>query len=107
MDRTSTTSARSFEQDLLWSVLDQDAVPDILGMARTNWNVGGPAAWAELRRQAALGRLRANRGVEPSTPVDLAQLPPEQGMEDQELFVEPTEATFTRLNELAGAAATA
>ena len=99
-DRQQGTHARSFEQDLLWSVLDQDAVPHVLAMACDNWGVDADAAWAELVRQAALGRLRAYRGPEPDASVDLARTPLDEATQDYELFVEPTEATFARLSEI-------
>ncbi len=85
--------AGSFEQDLLWSILDQDAVPQIFDMARTNWNVDAASAWTALLEQAQLGRLRAYRGTGPFVPVDLNQLSVGDVAQDHALFVEPTEAT--------------
>ena len=51
------TRARSFEQDLLWSVLDQDAVPHIITMARDNWSIEPLTAWHELGKQNSQGCL--------------------------------------------------
>ena len=104
-DHQQRTRARSFEQDLLWSVLDQDAIPDILAMARDHWSMDTTAAWAALVQQAALSRLRAYRGTGPFRPVDLARTLLTEAARDYELFVEPTEATRLRLNEI-GAEAT-
>ncbi len=92
--------AASLEHDLLRSVLDQDAVPQILTMARDNWGVDTAGAWAALQQQAALGRLRAYRGLGPYTAVDLTQASLEDVAEDPEVFVEPTDGTFARLNEI-------
>ncbi len=100
MDRKRATRAHSFEQNLLWSVLDQDAVPHILEMARNHWGVDAAAAWAALREQAVLGRLRAYRGTGPFTPIDLAHVLLDDAAQDYKLFVEPTEATRARLNEI-------
>ena len=94
--------ARSFEQDLLWSILDQDAVPHILTMARNNWHVDEQAAWAALVQQFTLGRLSAYRGVDGNPVVDLMQCSGDDVREDYHLFVEPTDATFTRLHEIGG-----
>lgn len=93
--------AASFEQDLLWSVLDQDAVPNILEMARFRWGIGTETAWVELCKQAALGRLHAYIDAGSITPVDLVQLGLEDSAENHFLFVEPTEETQRRLNVLA------
>ena len=106
-DQQQRTRARSLEQDLLWSVLDQDAVPSILAMARDHWSVDAAVAWAALERQAALGRLRAYRGTGPFTPVDLAQVAFAEAEQDHELFVEPTEATHLRLREIGAETASA
>jgi hypothetical protein len=95
-----TRKARSFEQDLLWSVLDQDAVPHILAMAHDSWGLDSAAAWTALREQATLGRLRAYRNEGSPAPVDLAQAPLDEAGQDYKLFVEPTEATFARLREI-------
>lgn len=95
--------ASSFEQDLLWSVLDQDAMPHILDMAREHWKLGPDAAWAVIQAQSAAGRLRAYRGIEPGPYVDLSQAALKDVRQDFELFVEPTEATKNRLGELSGA----
>jgi hypothetical protein len=100
MESTDTKRARSFEQDLLWSVLDQDAVPHILNMARDHWGLDAATAWAALQQQAVLGRLRAYRGMGPFTPADLAALSLAEAAQDFVLFVEPTEATHARLAEL-------
>ena len=83
--------ARSFEQDLLWSILDQDAVPQILEMARRNWNIDAATAWRALQRQAAQGRLRAYRGLEAFQLVDLTLASLDDVAQDFELFVEPTD----------------
>ena len=100
MDRKQATQAHSFEQDLLWSVLDQDAVPHILEMARDHWGVDAATAWAALREQATLGRLKAYRGTGPFIPVDFTKIRFEGAGQDYELFVEPTEATHARLSEI-------
>jgi hypothetical protein len=98
-DRQATRAA-SLEQDLLWSVLDQDSVPNILAMASHNWKAASPAAWAALLQAEAFGRLRAYRGEGPFTTVDLTQVPLEMAAHDHELFVEPTEKTHARLNDI-------
>jgi len=85
-------------------VLDQDAVPHILEMAREHWGVDAAAAWAALRQQAALGRLGAYRGTGPFTVVDLAEVLLDDAAQDYELFIEPTEATRARLIEIGGGA---
>ncbi len=100
MNQSGMRRALSFEQDLLWSVLDQDAIPHILVMAADNWAIKAASAWSELQRQAALGQLRAYHGVEPSAYVELAQVSLEDAMQDLDLFVEPTEATRTRLRQI-------
>ncbi len=101
MDSSHETRACSFEQDLLWSVLDQDSVPHISQMARDHWGIDAADAWASLRRHAALDRLRANIvGAAPSVTADLSQLSLEDAGRDYELFVAPTAATFARLNEI-------
>ena len=100
MDRKQAARAHSFEQDLLWSVLDQDAVPHILEMAHDHWGVDAAAAWAALREQATLGRLNAYRGTGPFTPVDLTKTRFEEAGQDYEVFVEPTKATHARLSEI-------
>ncbi len=92
--------ARSFEQDLLWSVLDQDAVPQILSMAKSHWGMDISAGWTELQRQAELGHLRAYRSAEYAAYVDLGQLSIDEATRDFNLFVEPTESTRTRLREI-------
>ncbi len=86
-------SAGSFEQNLLWSILDQDAVPQIFDMARENWDVDAASAWAALLKQGQYGRLRAYRGTGPFVAVELKQLSVGDVAQDHELFVEPTEAT--------------
>ena len=96
--------ASSFEQDLLWSVLDQDAVPHVLDMAREHWTLDPVAAWAAIQAQSASGRLRAYREAEPERAVDLSQVALDDVRQDFELFVEPTEATHARLGELSGGA---
>jgi hypothetical protein len=96
-----TSKARTFEQDLLWSVLDHVAVEHILAMARDDWGLDAATAWAAVQEQARLGRLRAYRE---SVPVDLTKMTLDQAAEDHVLFVEPTEATFARLNEMPEAA---
>jgi hypothetical protein len=100
-ESTDTKRAQSFEQDLLWSVLDQDGVPHILSMARDHWGLDAATAWALLQQQAALARLRAYRGVGSFTSVDLATLSLDKVAQDFLLFVEPTEATHSRLAEIA------
>ena len=96
--------ASSFEQDLLWSVLDQDSVPHILDMAREHWTLDPAAAWAAIQAQSTAGRLRAYREAEPERAVDLSQTSLEDARRDFGLFVEPTEATHARLGELSGGA---
>ncbi len=100
MDRKRAARAHSFEQDLLWSVLDQDAVPCILEVARDHSGVDAAVAWAALREQAVLGRLRAYRGTRPFTLVDLMTTRLEDAGQDYGLFVEPTQATHARLSEI-------
>ncbi len=101
MDRYANPRATSFEQDLLRCVLDQDAVPQILEMARDVWGLDAAAAWAALQQQAALGRLRAYRGAGEAADLTRASL---HGVEqDHQLFVEPTDQTFARLAELQSA----
>jgi hypothetical protein len=104
MDRSYTASAASFEQDLLWSVLDQDAVPHILEMARSHWGMDAATAWTALQEQARLGRLKSYRGTASSRPVDLTRTSLAEAAQDYELFVEPTEGTHTRLNEFGSVA---
>lgn len=101
------TRARSFEQDLLWSVLDGDAVPHVVAMARERWGVGAAAAWDELVRQGALGRLRAYRGTGPYEDVDLSRADRSTCEADHGLVLEATEGTLARLNEIAASGATA
>lgn len=100
MDQRYTSRASSFEQDLLWSVLDQDAVPHILAMAHSHWGINFEAAWAVLQQQAALGRLRTYRDGGSFTPVDPASLSLDKVAQDYQLFVEPTDATLVRLREI-------
>lgn len=97
---TYTKKAQSFEQDLLWSVLDQVAVEHILAMARDNWGLNAAAAWPAIQEQARLGRLSAYRDEGSPVPVDLTQISLDTAGQDHVLFVEPTEATFTRLREI-------
>ena len=106
-DQQQRARASSLEQDLLWSVLDQDAVPSILAMARDHWGVDAATAWAALGRQAAVGRLRAYRGTGPFTPVDLAHVALAEAEQNHDLFVEPTEATHQRLREVGAGTASA
>jgi len=103
-ENAKRTRACSFEQDLLWSVLDQDAVADILAMARDNWGMEALVAWNEIGQQGAHGRLRAYRGTAPSVSVNLAQVLPDHAMQDYDLFVEPTKGTFARLSEISASA---
>jgi hypothetical protein len=91
--------ARSFEQDLLWSILDQDAVPQILEMARRNWNIDAATAWNALQQQAAEGRLRAYRGLKSFQPVDLTLVSLNDASQDFELFVEPTDLVRNDISE--------
>lgn len=106
MEATDPDRAESFEQDLLWSVLDQDAVPHILTMARDHWGLDAETAWGALRQQAAVGRLHAyHGGLGPNTPVDLSTLSLEEAGGDFMLFVEPTEGTHARLAEISAEAA--
>lgn len=104
MDQRYTSRATSFEQDLLWSVLDQDAVPHILAMAHGHWGLNSEAAWAAVQQQAARGRLRAYRDDGSFTPVDPALLSLDEVAQDYQLFVEPTDATHARLKEIGGIA---
>lgn len=69
-----TRKAPTFEQDLLWSVLDHVAVEHNLAMAHDSWGVDAAAAWAAVQAQARLGRLVAYRGEGSHPPVDLAQM---------------------------------
>ena len=91
--------ACSFEQDLLWSILDQDAVPQILEMARRNWNIDAATAWNALQQQAAEGRLRAYRGLQSFQPVDLTVVSLNDVSQDFELFVEPTDLVRNNISE--------
>jgi hypothetical protein len=91
--------ARSFDQDLLWSILDQDAVPQILEMARRNWNIDAATAWKALQQQAADGRIRAYRGLESFQPVDLTLVSLNDVSQDFELFVEPTDLVRNDISE--------
>jgi len=104
METPYTKKAPTFEQDLLWSVLDQVAVEHILAMAHDSWGVDPAAAWAAIQEQAKLGRLSAYRGGGSPTSVDLARISLDEASQDHWLFVEPTKATFTRLNEIGGEA---
>lgn len=103
-ENAKRTRACSFEQDLLWSVLDQDDVAHILAMARDNWDMETLAAWNEVGQQGAHGRLRAYRRTAPYVSVDLAQVLPDQAMQDYDLVVEPTKETFARLNKISASA---
>jgi len=40
---SQTKCASSFKQGLLWSVLDQDALPDILNIAHEYWDIDAAA----------------------------------------------------------------
>jgi hypothetical protein len=58
--------ALSFEQDLLWSVLDQDAIPHILVMAADNWAI---KALGGQSKPHTCGQLKtAHRSVGTSKP---------------------------------------
>jgi hypothetical protein len=98
MDQPAITRATSFEQDLLRCVLDQDSVPQMLDMARDRWGMTAPVAWAALQQQSALGRLRGYRGA--GDKADLARASLHEAARDHTLFVEPTDLTFARLDEL-------
>jgi hypothetical protein len=54
-----------------------------------------------LQQQAALGRLRGYRGA--GEAADLARTSLHEASQDHELFVEPTDLTFARLDELQSA----
>ena len=103
MDHPHQTRACSLEQDILWAVLDQDAVPHILNMARTNWAADPATAWSALQCQAGLGRLLAYRRTGPYVPVDLTRVTFEEASQDGALFLEPTNMTRERLGEIAAA----
>ena len=94
--------ARSFEQDMLWSVLDQDAVSAILARAQERWGLSAEQALAFLTRSEMAGHLVTYRGTGPYTTVDLSQLSPEQAQAAHDVFVEATPGTLTRLRMLAG-----
>jgi hypothetical protein len=87
-----TQRAKSFEQDLYWSILDLDAVPDILKMANDNWSIDAATVWKILQQQAADGRLVASRGTDPVTPVDLITAAFDEVAHDYLVFVQPTPA---------------
>jgi hypothetical protein len=92
--------ASSLEHDVLRCILDQIAVGHIIDMGRQLWNADASTTWAVLQDQAALGRVRAYRGEGPYHYVDLAHDRLADVEKDYELWVEPTEETFVRLNEI-------
>lgn len=97
--------ARSFEEDLLRSVLDQMRFRIFLRWHAITGILDTRAAWSALAEQAAVGRVRAYRGMGKFQPVDLTRTSLDDVLEDYPLFVGPTNATLARLNEIGRAAA--
>lgn len=100
MESPYAKRASSLEHDVLLSILDQDGVGYIIDMGRQFWNADASTTWAILQNQAALGRVRAYRGEGPYHYVDLAHTSLADVEKDYELWVEPTENTFARINEI-------
>ena len=110
MSRSAKVSNKSkptsFEQELLWFVLDHDTLAGVMALAENRWGLTPALALEEFKLQWRCGRLSAARR-NPQTgvadlPVDVEKLTPDQAKTSYDTFMSATEETFRRINEVGG-----
>ncbi|MDR3617373.1 MAG: hypothetical protein P4L53_27705 [Candidatus Obscuribacterales bacterium] len=102
MEPVAERHPSTFEQEVLWSVLDQDSLQHLLICAKNYWKIDSEEALEVLWKLMSDGCFALYEYDENNVPVEVfaEKLSPDYQGDRFLTFFEPTEKTFARLREI-------
>ena len=92
--------AKSFEQEILWSVLDLTDIANTIRDVQLSWNVSQDQIINIIKLFARENYISTYKGVNILEKININEIANDQLIESYDIFLEPTSSTIQKINQI-------
>ena len=92
--------AKSFEQEILWSVLDLTDIANTIRDVQLSWNVSQDQIIDTIKLFVRENHISTYKGVSLLEKININEIANDQLIESYDIFLEPTSSTIQKINQI-------